>query len=421
MSVFKHKLNSSQTQLLIIIGFLIVGTILRLIWAMDMEWKNEEIWTFEQARKIATGEIPLPTIGILSSIGIPQGGLSMWCFAAIASFSEDPVAMVRWIGGMNSLVLWLFFAFILRQIAANERESWLWGIAIASVNPFAILFSRKIWIPDILIPFCFLSFIGHWFRRKFLGSFLWGCFTLLSGQIHLGGFVFTAGFFLWTIWHDYRQRTLQKIAWLGWLCGSFVASIPMFFWLVEALPQWQGARSSIVGLLIPKFYSQWLTTALGVNMSYSLQDVFWSDFLKEPIAFGFPSYLMVVAHLFLVGIGLYPFYRWLRKSRRFSWRKMIPQQEDWQLLFYLKAMGLGVGGTFTLSAINFVPYYIPVVLPFPFIWLARLYEKRIKMLLAIVLVQLLISLTFLTFIHYTGGSENSDYGLTYRTQLMLKE
>ncbi|MEA5467337.1 hypothetical protein, partial [Spirulina sp. 06S082] len=115
------RLLDSQRQFLTIISFLIIGTILRLIWAADMEWKNEEIWTFEQARKIAMGEIPLPAIGILSSIGIPQGGLNMWCFAAIASFSEDPVVMVRWIGGINSLVLWSFFAFILWQITANER------------------------------------------------------------------------------------------------------------------------------------------------------------------------------------------------------------------------------------------------------------------------------------------------------------
>ncbi|MGK7928314.1 MAG: hypothetical protein AB4290_24250 [Spirulina sp.] len=119
MQIFKNKLNSSKIQFFIIISFLILGTILRLIWAMDMEWKNEEIWTFEQARKIATGEIPLPAIGILSSIGIPQGGLSMWCFAAIASFSDDPVVMARWIGGINSLVLWSFFSFILGQISVN--------------------------------------------------------------------------------------------------------------------------------------------------------------------------------------------------------------------------------------------------------------------------------------------------------------
>ncbi|MEA5470043.1 hypothetical protein, partial [Spirulina sp. 06S082] len=300
-------------------------------------------------------------------------------------------------------------------------QSWLWGIAIASVNPFAILFSRKIWIPDILAPFCFLSFVGHWFRRKFWGSFFWGAFTLLSGQIHLGGFVFTAGLFFWTIWHDYQQKSLGKIAWLGWFCGSFIASIPLFFWLREALPQWQGVRSSVVGLLVPKFYSQWITSALGVNMSYSLKDVFWSDFLREPILLGIPTYLMIPAHLFLIGIGLYPLYHWLRQSRRISLRKIVPKKDDSQLVFYLKAMGLGVGGTFTLSAINFVPYYIPVVLPFPFFWLARLYENKLRFLLAIVLLQLLISITFLTFIHYTGGSEYSDYGLTYKTQLTLKQ
>ncbi|MGK7927875.1 MAG: hypothetical protein AB4290_22000, partial [Spirulina sp.] len=61
------------------------------------------------------------------------------------------------------------------------------------------------------------------------------------------------------------------------------------------------------------------------------------------------------------------------------------------------------------------------VLPFPFFWLARLYKNKVKWLLAIVLAQLFISMTFLTFIHYTGGTENSDYGLSYKTQIMLEK
>ncbi|NER94338.1 MAG: hypothetical protein F6J86_10935 [Symploca sp. SIO1B1] len=468
----KQPITNNQLQLLVIIGFLIIGSLLRLLWAADMEWKSEEQWMFNQAQQIVNGTIPLPISGILSSIGIPNPGMGVWCFAAIAKFADDPVSMARGVQLLNIAALWLFFAFVLRQIGQEERHTWLWGLAIASVNPLAIILSRKIWIPDLLAPFCFLIFLGHWFRQKFWGSFLWGIASICSGQVHMGGFFVVIGIFCWTVWHDGRKKILRKIAWMGYIFGNAIGSIPLLLWLWEVLPQWQGSRSSIVGLLVPKFYSQWLTTALGINLSYSLKDFFWQDFLREPLIFGIPTYLMVPAHLFLVGIGIYPFYRWLKRRKKAEWRiekvelriengegsyeknfsepgnesrlfpipnsqfplrsmvskalaqrdgvRQIPHSQEPKLNLYLKALGFGVGGTFTLLAVNVPPYYMALVFPFTYIWLAQLYRHKTKLLLAIVLVQLLISLTFLIFIHRTGGIpfEGSGYGTSYRFQML---
>jgi len=413
------KLDNPQFQLVLIIGFLIIGSLLRLLWGADMEWKSEEQWMFSQAEQIVNGTIPLPRSGIQSSIGIPNPGMGVWCFAAIAKFADNPVAMARGVQLLNITAMWLFFAFVLWQIAKNQRDTWLWGLAIASVNPLAIILSRKIWIPDLLAPFCFLIFLGHWFRQKFWGSFLWGIAGICSGQVHMGGFFVVIGIFCWTIWHDGRKKILKKTAWIGYILGTALGSIPLLLWLWEVLPQWQGSRSSILGLLVPKFYSQWLTTALGINLSYSLKDVFWQDFLSEPLILGIPTYLMIPAHLFLVGIGIYPAYRWF-KSRKSQRLKSPTNSENSQLNLYLKALGFGVGGTFTLLAVNIPPYYMALVFPFTYIWLAQLYRHKVKLLLAIVLVQLLISLTFLVFIHRTGGIpfEGSGYGTSYRFQMM---
>ncbi len=133
----------------IILCFLIAGSILRLVWAQDMEWKSEEQWMFERAREIATGIVPLPISGMQSSVRVPNPGMSVWCFASIAIFTDDPIAMVRWIQWLNILTIWSFCGFILWQIKKSQRGPWLWGMALASVNPLAILFSRKILTPDI--------------------------------------------------------------------------------------------------------------------------------------------------------------------------------------------------------------------------------------------------------------------------------
>ncbi|MGB0560440.1 MAG: hypothetical protein ACPGVO_01375 [Spirulinaceae cyanobacterium] len=402
-----------RQQLWFVIACLVIGSVLRLVWAADMEWKSEEQWMFTEARQLAQNPWPLPPGGIMSSIGIPNPGLGLWCFALIAKFAATPVAMVRGVMLLNVAVLWLFFGFVLWQVSQKEWLTWLWGLAIASVNPLALVFARKIWIPDLLAPFCLLCFVGHWWRDRFWGAFLWGAASLCAGQVHLGGLFFTLGLWLWTVWQDARRQTLREIAWLGWLLGSLVASIPLVYWLWAALPQWQRSSSSIVGLLVPKFYAQWLTTALGVNLSYPLEQVFWSQFLQEPRLGNIPTYLMIPAHGLLVGMGLWAMVRWFqdRRQRLLPWRATHSQLDP-----YLNALGLGVGGVFTLTATNVVPYYIPIVFPFPFLWLARTYCERTRWLVVIVLAQLLISLTFLNFIHVNGGCTDCDYGRTYRVQ-----
>ncbi|MBR8832921.1 MAG: hypothetical protein DSM106950_02470 [Stigonema ocellatum SAG 48.90 = DSM 106950] len=143
------QLHHEKPQLLVIILFLIAGTCLRLIWATDMEWKSEEKWMFSQAQQIASGAIPLPIVGMLSGVHIPNPGMTVWWFAMIANFAHDPISMVRWVQSLNILTIWLFFFFVIWQIAPEERKPWLWGLAIASVNPLAVVLSRKIWIPDL--------------------------------------------------------------------------------------------------------------------------------------------------------------------------------------------------------------------------------------------------------------------------------
>lgn len=406
------KFEDEKLQLLIIIFFLVVGSGLRLVWSTDMEWKSEEQWMFQQAQLVASGAIPLPIVGMQSGVHVPNPGMTVWWFAIIAKFAHDPVSMVRWVQSLNILALWLFFIFVMWQIPPTHRKPWLWGLAIASVNPLAVVFSRKIWIPDLLSPFCFFIFLGHWFRKKWWGSFFWGIIGALIGQVHMGGFFFATGLFLWTVWHDYKQKTIKQIVWSSWFLGTVLGSIPLVPWAWVILPKMGGYTRSIVAFLVPKFYVQWLTTAIGVNLSNPLQKAFWWDFLPEPVIFNTPTYLMIPAHIFLFSIGLYPIYRFF-KSRKNKVQSSLQQEP---LNFYLKACAFGVGGVFTLSGVSVQPYYILVVFPFLYIWLAIVYQNNIKLLITIILVQLFITVTFLAFIHRTGGIPGPGYGIVYRLQ-----
>ncbi|MBO3461161.1 hypothetical protein G7B40_017300 [Aetokthonos hydrillicola Thurmond2011] len=413
----KNKLHRAQLELLIIILFLIAGSGLRLLWATDMEWKSEEKWMFEQARQIASGAIPLPVIGMLSGAGVPNPGMTVWWFAIIGIFAHNPISMVRWVQCLNIATLWLFFGFAMWQIPPHYRKPWLWGLAIASVNPLAVVLSRKIWIPDLLAPFCFLVFLGHWFRQKLWGSFLWGIAGAFIGQVHMGGFFLASGLLLWTIWHDYKQKTLKKAAWVGWIIGTALGSIPLLPWFWAILPHMGHYKHSILAFLVPKFYVQWMTTSVGVNLSNPLLKVFWTHFLKEPLIFGIPTYLMIPAHIFLFATGLYPIYRFFKSRKKAHTQVRSTTEEDPALNFYLKALAFGVGGVFTLSGVNVQPYYIIVVFPFLYIWLALIYQNHVKLLATIALLQLFITFTFLVFIHRTGGFPGRGYGIVYRLQV----
>lgn len=413
---FNIKLHDEKQQQLVIILLLIAGSCLRLLWATDMEWKSEEKWMFEQAQLVARGVVPLPIVGMQSGVHIPNPGMTVWWFAMIAIFAHDPISMVRWVQSLNILTIWLFFFFVFWQIVPQERKPWLWGLAIASVNPLAVVFSRKIWIPDLLAPFCFLVFLGHWFRKKLWGSFLWGIAGALIGQVHMGGFFLNFGLLLWTVWHNYKHQALPKISWTAWFLGTVLGSLPLIPWAWIVLPQIGHYTRSFVGLLVPKFYIHWVTTAVGVNLSNPLWKVFWQNFLYEPVIFGIPTYLMIPAHIFLFGIGWYPIYRFF-KSRKSSHTHVSSSEVHSKLNFYIKALALGVGGVFTLSGINVQPYYIIVVFPFLYIWLASVYQNQVKLLVTIALVQLFITLTFLIFIHRTGGFPGPGYGIVYRLQV----
>lgn len=414
------KQTMPQSYLLFVTGFfLVIGSILRLIWTADMEWKGDEIWMWEHTQQILSGEIDLSWVGMRTSLEVPNFAFGNLIFVTLAKISDTPVTMVRWIQCLNVVTLWGFFYFIYRWIRTSERQTWLWGLAIASVNPAAILLARKLWLPDLIAPFCLLILIGHRFRHRFWGSLLWSSSAMLLGQIHFGGFFVVIGLGGWTMWQDYRHKTLSRTHYLGYITGTIIGSLPMIPWFFIVIPnlsiyqEFVDENNSLN--LFPRFYLQWLTSALGVNLSNTLRGIFWTDFLAEPRILGWPTYLMIPAHTFLSLVGLYPAYRWW-KNRKKSPFKAVDINNT--LSFYLGAFLWGTGGLFTLLRVNVHSHYMAVIFPFQYLWLSQLYKNKFKILLAIILTQMLISMTFLNFIHRTGGFpfNESDYGITYRVQ-----
>jgi hypothetical protein len=395
---------------------LLLGSGLRLVWAADMEWKGDEIWMYETARAVADGTQPWPLLGMTSSTGLQNPGLSVWIFIVLAYLTKAPVEMVRWVQGLNIVVLWGLFGFCYWQLRGKpEQWPWLWGITLAAVSPLAILFSRKLWTIDILPLFCAVLIMAHWYRHRRWWAWGWGLVGALIGQVHMSGFFLATGVWLWTVYTQWRCRDGVRVLWLSWLGGTILGLIPLVPWVYYAASAPSDAARSWVGWVVPKYFVHWFTTSLGVNMSYSLGRYFWSDFLPQPVLWGLPTYGVAVVHGILVGLGLWGLVRWFRTCRYPLNALLSPGSAP--LGFYLRSIGLVTGLIFTLFALNIPVHYVFIAFPIMYVWLAAVFEGHRRAWLVIVGCQLFISICFLTFIHTTGGFADADYGIVYRLQV----
>jgi len=388
--------------------FLIIGSLLRVVWPADMEWKADEIWMFENSRAVAAGE-PWPMVGMRSSVGIMNPGISVWIFILIAHLAQTPLAMVTIVQVLNVLTLWGLYCFILVRIPAEKREPWLWGLILVSVSPLPILFSRKIWAQDLLPVFSLLVLIGHWSRKSPWGSFLWGLAGSVIGQIHMSGFFLAFSLFGWTLARDRKSPR-----WVAWLSGSVIGGIGLLPWLRE-FPTYRTTGWNFQELLSLKFFTQWIAIALGVDLQFSMHSAFWTRFLREPVVYGVPTYLIGLAHFFLLLVGLKIVLQWFQHKSRLAYRANLEKSPEARL--YLQATLFGVGILMTLSGIRVYAHYLVVLFPFLHLWLAmKLYGQK-GTLLTVTLAQVFISIVFLIYVHQNGGVPEGDYGTAFRRQI----
>lgn len=413
---FQEREIQGLRDLGLMVTLLLIGSGLRLIWPADMEWKGDEIWMFETARGVVEGQLPWPWLGMPSSTQLQNPGMSVWPFIAMAYGAKTPVAMVRWVQWLNVVTLWLLFGFCYWQMARHPRERllWLWGTVLAAVSPIGILFSRKLWTTNVLPIFCILILIGHWFRDKRWGAFLWGVVGSAIGQVHMSGFFLAAGLWLWTLYSDGRQGQLRRTRWLSWLLGAGLGLIPLIPWLIYVASATNDAARSWVGVMVPKFFVHWFTTGLGINLGYSLGTHFWSDFLPQPILFGVPTYLVGLIHGALLGVGIWGLVGWVRSCDRPLARVLTPANSATG--YYTRSHGMVTGLLFTLYALNVTVHYVFVAFPVMYVWLASVFARYGLVWRLMLIGQLLISISFLLLIHTTGGFADADYGIVYRLQ-----
>lgn len=407
---------------------LVCGAGLRLVWLGDIEYKLDEAWTYEQASPDSHHD-DSPWLGMMMSTGHRNPGMSIWVFTGLHRLFnvDEPTGLARAVQVLNVIALMLLVAFAFVVVPMGEREPWLWAAALGAANPLAVLFQRKIWPPSVL-PIFMLGLLACWWRRQTrLGAFGWGLIAALIGQIHGAGFFFAAAFFMWALLFDRRN-----VRWKAWLAGSFVGALPMLPWIHHVLTTPKAPTSTDITwlhIVELKFWLRWCTESFGMGLSYALRDHF-GEFLGYPLVFGRPTYLVAGLHAaaLLLGGAI------LMRAGRSLWR----QRSDWRELmigrrstsaFTQNAAFWGVGLMLTLSMLSLHRHYMIVLFPLEFLWVARLalnaddpagfsgLRTSRRLLSGLVVTQLLITASFLGYIHANQGAPRGDYGSTYQSQL----
>src|SRR5579859_6552862 len=130
---------------------LVLGAFLRLAWLRDMEYKYDECWTFWQTQGWFA-QSGSSWLGLYTSNGLRNPAMSIWVFLGLGKIFAvtKPTDLARAVQIINIVALGLLAWFALRVVKREEREPWLWALALAAVNPLTVVFQRKIWPPSIL-------------------------------------------------------------------------------------------------------------------------------------------------------------------------------------------------------------------------------------------------------------------------------
>ncbi len=392
-----------------------MGIALRLIWPLDMEWKFDEKWMFDNAMDMMSkGEWGL--LGMESGGNMKNPALSTWIFTFFSYFIKTPIGMLGFIQWINIITI-LLWAYTFYKFRKKISPNWMWALTLFAVSPLPILFSRKIWAQDVVPIFTYLMFLGFLYRKKPWGALLWGVIGGLLGQIHMSGFFFSFGIFIVVLMSELKRKEKYS-KWLFWLIGSALSLIPMIPWIQYILTR-DSRGSSILGLANIfkfRFFTYNFMDVTGINLKYSLGKDFY-EFLRLGLGLNFNSYLNGFTFSLLCIIAIIFSFELLKRLKQIPVIIQDTLKSSNSFNLFCLAIFLGYGLVLTFSGLKIRPHYLIILYPFSFYIFINVMSKYKKLIYLSVVLQFLLSLNFLIFIHQKGEIAKGDYGKTYRMQL----
>jgi hypothetical protein len=431
---------SRPWKIAIALGFM-VAIALRFVWPEDMDYFGDQRWTFQVSQSPFWD--PAKTwvengLGIGSSVGLLSPGMTWWIFQILAKlFSvHHPIGLSLLIRASSVLALSILLFFILKIVAEKEREPWLWGWLLMAVNPFELLFQRRVWPPCFLYPFMALFLVGWWKREKNWGTFLFALSAALMSQLHMLIALLYASFLGWG-WMNRKTRPLPRLK--PWIAATILGAIPAIPWIVyfvHALQTGQNTGDRVWAVASQlRFWRYWITQPFGLLLTYTLEPGgYFREFLHFPSLAGHSTFLVAALHAaagacccvvtFLAARAGFNAIRTSSRAKSLEPLKTAFWGKSSETDAALQAGFWGFGLLMTAKTFYIYRHYLIATAPLQLTWAAT-YALRLpsrwgrRLLAALVAIELGISVCFLVYIQVNGGAPGAEYGHTFRRQVEI--
>lgn len=402
---------------------LLAGAALRFSFFPYMEWKGDE----QTAVALARGFLDRPELlphGLQSSLAVYQPPLFIYVVALFWWLTPSPLGVNAWITALNCAGLVLAAAYFWRRLGGSLG---LTALLFFAVSPWAVIYSKKIWSQDLVLPFLIPAFmlfdrVLERPRSRALAPFL-VLFTLAS-QMHLSVWLLAPAL-AWIWWRRRSPLHLPGLA-AGVLFGVLAYAPYLAFTLSQGIfgggrPYFLSRRSPI-GIHLPdlKLITHLFAFVTGWGLQHFLsRDEYWR-FLGWPA-----GYVVAALHLILLPLVL-PAWLGLCELWRGVFSRPEPVNRRIPRGFGDVAVGalIGFPVIFLLSMARAMPHHLIPVFPYPYVAVALGFDRlRARWRGGWVTLWEGVSATamaalyllLLSFIIAQGGSQG-DFGIPYALQ-----
>jgi hypothetical protein len=393
--------RTDRTALAITLAIVVAGSALRLAAPHEFEFKADESQMVDLVRAAGvTGE--LPWLGMATSQGVRNPGMSVWPFVALSYVSgADAFGLTQGVRALSVLALLAAAAFAWWRLRGDDQQIWLAGVLLAAVNPMEVVLQRKLWAQSIL-PIVAVVMLWLWMDRKrsWRHAAGLGAIAAIIAQIHPSGMFVVAALVAGALWDQERRQ----VHWAAAAVGVAALAWPLYFWAGHAFEMATGAapggslpmspKTWLLNVVSFRYVHLLLSNVAGVAMRHSLGPEF-TAFVANPIVF--------VAHIALIVMTLFALGRWLLR------RCPLPVNELKPLL----AWGLvGTGILMTAAGVFVQRHYYLGLFPLPYVAFALVLRggKSWMPVYVVAALQLVVSAAFLIFIHMNGGAPGAEFG-----------
>jgi hypothetical protein len=393
--------RTDRTTLATILVIVVAGSALRLAAPHEFEFKADEARMVDLVRD-ARNAGALPWLGMATSQGVRNPGLSVWPFVALSYvFGSDGFGLTQSVRVLNVLALAGAIAFAWWRLRGSDQQLWLAGVLLAAVSPMEVVLQRKLWAQSILPVFALLL-LWLWIDRKrsWRHAAGLGAVAAVIAQIHPSGMFVVAALLAGALW----DRDRRAVRWAAAALGFAALAWPLYFWAGHVIEMATGTTSGGPLPLSPKtwllnvvsfrYVHLLLSNVAGVAMRHSLGSHF-AAFVAHPAVF--------VAHIALIVMTLFALGRWLLR------RCPLPAGELRPLLVWGV---LGTGILMTAAGVFVQRHYYFGLFPLPYVAFALVLrrDKSWMPVYVVAALQLVVSAAFLIFIHTNGGAPGAGFG-----------